>query len=148
MRNADKRFRSFEEAREFVRSLGLQDYEEWCEYRKSEDRPLDIPTAPNTAYRDINGVDTATGLVRAGSQPKTGSTGPSKKHVSLCAPWGSRTLRSGTGIARLARSPTTYPQAPTTSTRHSRMAPCQHYVDLAWFLLATALSKAQRSDIF
>jgi len=65
VRNADKRFRSFEEAREFVRSLGLQDYEEWCEYRKSEDRPLDIPTAPNTAYRDINGVDTATGLVPA-----------------------------------------------------------------------------------
>ena len=31
VRNADKRFRAFEEAREFVRSLGLQDYEEWCD---------------------------------------------------------------------------------------------------------------------
>ena len=52
VRNADKRFRSFEEAREFVRSLGLQDYEEWCDYRKSGDRPPDIPAAPDTAYGD------------------------------------------------------------------------------------------------
>jgi len=52
VKNVDKRFRSFEEAREFVRSLGLQDYEEWCEYRKSGYRPPDIPTAPNIAYRD------------------------------------------------------------------------------------------------
>jgi hypothetical protein len=52
VRNADKQFRSFEEAREFVRSLGLQDYEEWCEYSKSGDKPPDIPAAPNIAYRD------------------------------------------------------------------------------------------------
>jgi hypothetical protein len=42
--------RPFEEAREFVRSLGLESYQEWLEWRSSGKRPGDIPTNPNRTY--------------------------------------------------------------------------------------------------
>ena len=42
----------FEEAREFVRGLGLKSIIEWKEYSKSGKRPKDIPSSPNTIYRD------------------------------------------------------------------------------------------------
>ena len=45
------KFRSFWDAREFVRSLGLQSYREWEEYRKSGKRPKDIPTNPAESYK-------------------------------------------------------------------------------------------------
>jgi len=47
----------FEEAREFVHSLGLKNHPEWNKYYKGElpekgTRPKDIPTAPNQTYKD------------------------------------------------------------------------------------------------
>jgi superfamily II DNA or RNA helicase len=49
---ANKRvYRSFEEARQFVRSLGLKNLNEWNDYRKSPLRPKDIPTNPNIVYK-------------------------------------------------------------------------------------------------
>jgi hypothetical protein len=45
-------FRLFEAGREFARSLGLKTTQEWEEYRKSGDRPEDIPSAPEEVYRD------------------------------------------------------------------------------------------------
>jgi adenylate cyclase class IV len=47
----DKIFRSFEEAREFVRKLGLKNQKEWLEYCKSGDKPDDIPSNPNATYK-------------------------------------------------------------------------------------------------
>jgi hypothetical protein len=44
-------FRSFAEAREFVRTLGLKCYRDWEIWRKSE-RPLDIPTDPSRVYKE------------------------------------------------------------------------------------------------
>jgi hypothetical protein len=41
-----KVFRSFEKAIEFVHSLGLGRHEEWEEYSKSGNKPIDIPAAP------------------------------------------------------------------------------------------------------
>jgi superfamily II DNA or RNA helicase len=43
-------WRSFEEARAFVRSLNLKTFVEWQVYRKSGKRPSDIPTNPNITY--------------------------------------------------------------------------------------------------
>ncbi|XRB22170.1 methyltransferase domain-containing protein [Pseudoscourfieldia marina] len=43
-------FRSFEEARTYVRTLGLKSYEEWQAWRASGARPYDIPSNPETYY--------------------------------------------------------------------------------------------------
>lgn len=42
----------FEEARAFVRSLNLKSREEWEEFCKTNERPLDIPTNPNVIYKN------------------------------------------------------------------------------------------------
>jgi hypothetical protein len=50
-------WRSFEEAREFARSLNLKGYKEWQEYCKSGNKPGDIPCNPNTTYKkDFKGM--------------------------------------------------------------------------------------------
>jgi hypothetical protein len=45
-------FRPFEEARTFVRSLGLKSFYEWEAWRKSPNRPTDVPAAPHRKYKD------------------------------------------------------------------------------------------------
>ena len=44
-------FRTFEDARAYVRTLGLKSLHEWKEWRKSGARPHDIPSAPETMYK-------------------------------------------------------------------------------------------------
>ena len=46
------KFRSFEEARGFARELGLPSTTEWRAYCAGPERPRDIPTNPNIAFRD------------------------------------------------------------------------------------------------
>jgi hypothetical protein len=46
------RWRSFEEAREYVRGLRLKSVAEWQEWCKSGQRPVDIPRAPQSIYKD------------------------------------------------------------------------------------------------
>ena len=51
------RWQPFEEAREFVRGLGLKNTKEWFAYSKGElpekgKRPDDIPSNPHKAYKD------------------------------------------------------------------------------------------------
>ena len=48
----DKVFRSFTEAREFVRSLHLKGNKEWREYCKSGKKPDDIPAHPWDVYKE------------------------------------------------------------------------------------------------
>jgi hypothetical protein len=47
-----RQWRSFAEARDYVRALGLRNWAEWRELYKSGELPIDIPTAPNRHYRD------------------------------------------------------------------------------------------------
>jgi hypothetical protein len=42
----------FEQARRFVHTLGLRNYEEWCVWRKSGKRPVEIPTNPQQTYQE------------------------------------------------------------------------------------------------
>jgi len=44
-------YRSFEEAKKFIRSLNLKSVVEWQEYCKSGKKPDDIPANPNTVYK-------------------------------------------------------------------------------------------------
>ncbi len=43
--------RSFKEAKEFVRSLGLKNMQEWNDYCKSGNKPDDIPSTPQNVYK-------------------------------------------------------------------------------------------------
>ena len=48
----NRQYRPFKDAREFVRSLGLKSSAEWFAYCKSGNKPIDIPAAANSTYRD------------------------------------------------------------------------------------------------
>ena len=50
--NFNKVFMPFEEAREYVHSLGLKNYDEWRKYYKSGKKPVDIPSSPQKAYEN------------------------------------------------------------------------------------------------
>jgi superfamily II DNA or RNA helicase len=50
-------YRPLEEARAFVRKLGLKNLDEWREYCVSEKRPPDIPTNPNVMYADAGWIN-------------------------------------------------------------------------------------------
>jgi hypothetical protein len=52
--NYNKEYRSFKEARAFVRKLGLKNRKEWIEYTKSGNKPDDIPAAPWNVYKEWN----------------------------------------------------------------------------------------------
>ena len=45
-------WRPFDEARDYVSTLGLKSKEEWWEWNKSGERPSDIPFSINTIYKD------------------------------------------------------------------------------------------------
>jgi hypothetical protein len=47
-----KIWRKIEEAREFVRSLGLKNREKWLEYVKENILPEGIPRYPNREYKN------------------------------------------------------------------------------------------------
>ena len=49
--NQEKQYRSFEDAREFVRKLGIKNQKEWKEYCMFGDKPDDIPSAPWHVYK-------------------------------------------------------------------------------------------------
>jgi hypothetical protein len=55
--DADQEWLDFEEAREYVRSLGLRDYWEYYEWAMSEARPPGIPLHPYLAYKEEGWYD-------------------------------------------------------------------------------------------
>jgi superfamily II DNA or RNA helicase len=48
--HGQREFRSFQEARAFVRGLGLKSFSEWGAYSVSDARPRDVPSAPARTY--------------------------------------------------------------------------------------------------
>src|SRR5436309_5223992 len=56
-RTSNKRFRPFDEARKYVRKLGLPNEKAWREYCKSGEKPEDIPSKPDFVYRGRGWVD-------------------------------------------------------------------------------------------
>jgi hypothetical protein len=50
--NQNIQYRSYKEAREFVRSLGLKGYDDWYAYCKSGNKPDDIPATPWNVYKE------------------------------------------------------------------------------------------------
>ena len=64
-----KKFRSFEEAREFARNLKLNNNAAWQKWSKYGQRPCDIPSTPSVIYKD-------SGWVSWGDWLGTGNLGP------------------------------------------------------------------------
>ncbi|MEZ5029853.1 MAG: DEAD/DEAH box helicase family protein [Saprospiraceae bacterium] len=56
LRTSDIQWREFEDARQFVRGLGLNSNKEWRAYCKSGKKPTDIPTQPDRAYKALGWV--------------------------------------------------------------------------------------------
>ena len=50
--NSMKEFRSYEEAQEYAQSLGIKDSKEWKQHNTSGNRPKDIPSNPDSYYKD------------------------------------------------------------------------------------------------
>ena len=47
-----KQYRPFNEAKEFVRTLGIKNHKEWNDYCKSGEKPDDIPSDPWIVYKE------------------------------------------------------------------------------------------------
>ncbi len=47
-----KGFASFQEAKDFAKSLGLKSWDEWVIYTKNNELPINIPKVPNQVYKD------------------------------------------------------------------------------------------------
>ena len=45
-----RKYRSFEEARQFVHSLGLKNRDDWIDFCEGGSKPVDIPNKPNHVY--------------------------------------------------------------------------------------------------
>ncbi|MDE1812685.1 MAG: DEAD/DEAH box helicase family protein [Thaumarchaeota archaeon] len=50
--NTKRKYKSFQESREFIRKLNLKSGSEWKEWAKSGKRPLDIPSNPDMVYKN------------------------------------------------------------------------------------------------
>ena len=51
-----RQYRSFKDARAFVRGLGLKSRDGWREYCKSGSKPADIPASPNNTYAEAGWI--------------------------------------------------------------------------------------------
>lgn len=105
--DAPSRWRSFEEAREYARSLGLKGSPQWREYCMSGQRPHDIPAAPTPLTR-TSGRVIPIGWARGG--------GLSRRLGSMCTALASRARRNGQRSAGVARGQTTSPSPLTGCT--------------------------------
>jgi len=66
-----KKFRSFEEARKFVQSLGIKREHDWRKFCKSNNKPEDIPFRPDYHYKkDWKGMGDWLGTGRIANQNK------------------------------------------------------------------------------
>jgi hypothetical protein len=54
-RTYKRRYRSFDDASNYVHSLGLGSREDWTRYVKSGNKPNDIPAAPEIVTKMMDG---------------------------------------------------------------------------------------------
>ena len=72
-----REYRSFDDAKEFVKNLNLKNANQWRQYCKSESKPDDIPNAPNSTYKEWITWGDFLGTGRISNQAK------SKNYLSL-----------------------------------------------------------------
>ena len=68
----NKRYRSFDKARSFARTLGFKNTAEWERYSKTKEKPIDIPACPDHVYKNE-------GWIGMGDWLGTGATAPKNR---------------------------------------------------------------------
>lgn len=58
VRNGEREYLPFEEAKAFAMSLGLKSHRDWRAFCKSGDKPENIPTAPDEVYKEWSNTKT------------------------------------------------------------------------------------------
>ncbi|XRB17410.1 methyltransferase domain-containing protein [Pseudoscourfieldia marina] len=84
------KFRSFEDARAYVRTLGLKSNEKWREWSKSGKRPHDIPSHPDVTYASSGWISYPDFLGYADSQQARklrAVTGAYKRNAAAAGLW-------------------------------------------------------------
>jgi superfamily II DNA or RNA helicase len=59
VRNIDKKYLSYEDARQFVHKLNIGVIQEWYDYCKSGKKPIDIPSYPDKPYKNKGWINWA-----------------------------------------------------------------------------------------
>jgi hypothetical protein len=83
-------WRQFEEARAFVRNLGLKSQKQWADYCKGKitrlgKRPLDIPTTPSNIYQNSGWIDLADWIGHISHTSKFSKSNPARDFESARA---------------------------------------------------------------
>jgi Helicase conserved C-terminal domain len=131
-------WRAFPLAREFVRSLGLKSRAKWETYRKSDRRPPDIPTNPNTKYAH-------SGWISMGDWRGTGNLAPQLRKFRPFA--GARTFARTLGLnstskwRAYSKSGLLPPDIPTNPNRQYRN---EGWISWADWLGTTTIATNQR----
>lgn len=75
---SSRKWRTFEEARGYVKALKLTGIEQWRQWADSSEKPFDIPKTPSYAYRDLGwaGMSDWLGLEPQTGRPKGSKSGP------------------------------------------------------------------------
>ena len=111
--NRVRQYRPFEEARAFVRGLGLKSGTEWIDYCKSGKKPDDIPTNPHRNLRESGWAGYGRlARILAISLLNFANIDPSRKPAPLCI-LGLKSEPNGRTTGSQARSPTTFQLIPT-----------------------------------
>jgi hypothetical protein len=110
-------WRSFEEAREYIKGLGLKGKKEWRAFSKSGNRPKDIPASPNQVYKDSGWVNwgdwLGTGNVRKGDWRSFDEAREYAKSL------GFRSIRKWRAFSKSGNRPKDIPSNPDKSYRDS-----------------------------
>jgi superfamily II DNA or RNA helicase len=105
-----RKFQTFEEARSYVRDLGLKSETEWFAYCKSGKRPDDIPTSPRRVYVDNGWIGMADWL-GAGRSYQYRTFNEARAFVQAL---GLKSSAEWSAYCRSGRKPADIPAAPSS----------------------------------
>ena len=108
------KFRSFSDARKYVRSLKIRSEIEWTKYCKERKIPLDIPTSPRTTYRnDWQGFGNWLGTFRT----KTRNARNFKSAKKFVKTLNLKTHKDWIAYCKSGKKPSDIPVSPRTTYR-------------------------------
>jgi superfamily II DNA or RNA helicase len=114
-----REYRSFKDARAFVRRLGLKSQIEWSEYSKSGKKPTDIPTNPQTTYAEAGWSGTGDWL---GTDNRRGGWRPFKKARAFARNLGLKSRAEWKEYCKSGKKPSDIPKAPDQLYRETGWA--------------------------
>ncbi|XRB10847.1 hypothetical protein RI054_01g06610 [Pseudoscourfieldia marina] len=112
-------FRSFEDARAFVRTLGLKSWEEWKAWSSSGKRPHDIPGAPNRTYASSGWTSLSDFLGYAEGQCARGSFRSFEDARAFVRTLGLKNQKQWKAWSKSGKRPHDIPGAPEKTYRSS-----------------------------